>query len=93
MSDRRSAGHRDSETTQRYADYAPRAGPRSSAPNSALRLAALRVVARSRRSEVVEPAVGPVVVVVDVGGDHLPGLVERLELVAPDAAFLQVAKP
>ena len=28
-----------------------------------------------------------------VGGDHLPRLVERLELVAPDAALLQVAKP
>ena len=39
------------------------------------------------------PAVGPVVVVVDVGGDHLPGLVEGLELVAPDAAFLEVAEP
>jgi len=37
--------------------------------------------------------VGPVVVVVDVGADHLPRLVERLELVAPDAALLQVAKP
>jgi len=37
--------------------------------------------------------VGPVVVVVDVGGDHLPGLVERFELVAPDAALLEVAKP
>ena len=36
---------------------------------------------------------GPVVVVVDVGGDHLPGLVEGLELVAPDAALLEVAKP
>jgi hypothetical protein len=42
---------------------------------------------------VVEPAVRPFVVVVDVGGDHLPGLVEGLELLAPDAAFLQVAEP
>ena len=45
------------------------------------------------RGLVVESAVRPVVVVVDVGGDHLPRLVERLELVAPDAALLQVAKP
>src|SRR5436190_15219320 len=30
---------------------------------------------------------------VDVGGDHLPGLVEGLELVAPDAAFLELAEP
>jgi hypothetical protein len=37
--------------------------------------------------------VGPVVVVVDVGGDHLPGLVEGLELVAPDASLLQVSEP
>ena len=42
---------------------------------------------------VVEPAVGPVVVVVDVGGDHLRGLVEGLELVSPDAALFKVAKP
>ena len=42
---------------------------------------------------VVEPAVGPVVVVVDVGGYHLPGLVEGLELLAPDGPFLEVAKP
>jgi hypothetical protein len=37
--------------------------------------------------------VGPVVVVLDVGADHLPGLLEGLELVAPDAALLQVAEP
>jgi hypothetical protein len=37
--------------------------------------------------------VGPVVVVVDVGADHLPGLVEGLELMAPDAAFLEVTEP
>jgi hypothetical protein len=34
-----------------------------------------------------------VVVLVDVGGDHLPGLVEGFELVAPDAAFHEVAGP
>jgi hypothetical protein len=33
---------------------------------------------------------GPVVVVIDVGAYHLPGLVEGLELVAPDAALLEV---
>jgi hypothetical protein len=37
--------------------------------------------------------VGRVVVVVDVGGDHLPGLAEGFELVALDTAFLEVAKP
>jgi hypothetical protein len=46
-----------------------------------------------RAGAVVESAVGPVVVVVDVVGDDLPGLVECFELVAPDAAFLQVAEP
>jgi hypothetical protein len=45
------------------------------------------------RCSVVEPAVGPVVVVVDVGGDHLPSLVEGLELVAPDAPFFEVSEP
>jgi hypothetical protein len=36
------------------------------------------------RCAVVEPAAGPVVVAVDVGGDHLPGLlIEHLQLVAP----------
>ena len=40
---------------------------------------------------VVEPDVGPVVVVIDVGSDHLRRLVEGLELVAPDAAFSEVA--
>jgi hypothetical protein len=29
--------------------------------------------------------------VIDVGSDHLPRLVEGLELVAPDAAFFEVA--
>jgi hypothetical protein len=33
------------------------------------------------------------VVVLDVGGDHLPCLVEGLELVQPDAAFLELAEP
>jgi hypothetical protein len=42
------------------------------------------------RRSVVEPAVGPVVVVDHVGADHLPGFVEGLELVAPDAAFLEL---
>ena len=45
------------------------------------------------RCAVVEAAVGPVVVVMDVGGDHLPGLVENLEVVSPDTALLEVAKP
>jgi hypothetical protein len=36
--------------------------------------------------------VGRVVVVVDVGGDHLPGLVEGFELGAPATAFLEVAE-
>jgi hypothetical protein len=34
-----------------------------------------------------------VVLVLDVGGDHFPGLVDGFELVAPDAAFLEVAEP
>src|SRR5829696_6256933 len=33
------------------------------------------------------------VVVRDVGADRLPGLLERLELLAPDAAFLELAEP
>jgi hypothetical protein len=37
--------------------------------------------------------VGSVVVAVDVGGDHLPCLLEGLELVQPDAAFLQLREP
>jgi hypothetical protein len=45
------------------------------------------------RRAVVEPAVGPVVVVGDVGGDHLAGVVEGLELVSPDAALLERAEP
>src|SRR3954449_10005104 len=36
---------------------------------------------------------GPVVVVDHVAADHLPGLVEGLELFAPDAAFLELAEP
>ncbi len=43
--------------------------------------------------QVVQPAVGPVGAVVDVGGHHLPGLVEGLELLAPDASFFEVAEP
>jgi hypothetical protein len=46
----------------------------------------------SRRA-VVEPAVRPVVVVLDVAADHLPGLVEGFELFAPDAALLELAEP
>ncbi|MEJ7604417.1 MAG: hypothetical protein WKG01_41555 [Kofleriaceae bacterium] len=46
----------------------------------------------SRRA-VGQPGVGPVVVVVDVGADLLAGLVERLELVAPDAALLELSEP
>src|SRR5262249_54763330 len=38
--------------------------------------------------QVVQPAVGSIVVVIAVGGDHLPGLVEGLELAGPHAAFL-----
>jgi hypothetical protein len=33
------------------------------------------------------------VVVLDVGGDHLRCLVEGLELVQPDAAFLELGEP
>ena len=36
---------------------------------------------------------GSVVVGVDVGGDHVARLLERLELLAPDAAFLELAEP
>src|SRR5215218_6777671 len=42
---------------------------------------------------VVQARVGPVVVAVDVGADHLPGLVEGLELVQPDAALLELSEP
>ena len=45
------------------------------------------------RRAVVEPTVRSVVVVDHVGADHLPCLVEGLELVAPDAAFLELAEP
>src|SRR5829696_9417290 len=46
----------------------------------------------SRRA-VVQPRVRPVVVVLDVAADHLPSLVEGLELFAPDAALLELAEP
>ena len=36
---------------------------------------------------------GPVVVAVDVAGDRLAGLVEGLELLAPDQAFLKLREP
>ena len=42
------------------------------------------------RRVVGQPLVGPVVVAVDVGADDCPGLVERLELFAPDAALLEL---
>jgi hypothetical protein len=45
------------------------------------------------RRAVVQPRVRPVVVVVDVACDLCSGLVEGLELVAPDAAFLELAEP
>jgi hypothetical protein len=51
------------------------------------------VARTSRGVPVIEPAVGPVVVVLDVGCAHLPGLLEGLELLAPDAALLEIAKP
>ena len=35
---------------------------------------------------------GPVVVVDHVGVDHLPGVVEGFELVAPDAALFELAE-
>ncbi len=40
-----------------------------------------------------QPLVGPVVVGVDVAADCLAGLIERLELLAPDAALLELRKP
>ena len=42
---------------------------------------------------VAGPRVGLVVVAIDVGGDHLPVLVEGLERVAPDAALLELREP
>jgi hypothetical protein len=45
------------------------------------------------RGAVGQPAVGSVVVAVDVGADLLARLVESLELFAPDAALLELAKP
>src|SRR3954468_4359502 len=42
---------------------------------------------------VVEAGAGSVVVAVDVGGDRGAGLVEGLELLAPDAAQLELGEP
>ena len=36
---------------------------------------------------------GPTVVAIDVGPDRGAGLLERLELLAPDAALLELAEP
>jgi len=51
--------------------------------------AAFDVSRTSRGALVVGRAVGPLVVLVD----RLLGLLESLELVAPDTALLQVAEP
>jgi hypothetical protein len=40
-----------------------------------------------------EALVGPVVISVDVAGDRGAGLVEGLELFAPDAAVLELGEP
>src|SRR4051812_28234070 len=45
------------------------------------------------RRAVVKARVGPVVVAVDVAGGRGAGLVERLELFAPDQAQLELAEP
>ena len=45
------------------------------------------------RGAVGEAAVGSVVVAVDVGADRGAGLLERLELFAPDAALLELGEP
>src|SRR4051794_24729388 len=45
------------------------------------------------RRAVVQSRVRPVVVVDHVGADHFPGLLEGLELVAPNAAFFELAQP
>jgi hypothetical protein len=45
------------------------------------------------RGAVGQPAVGSVVVAVDVGADRGAGLVEGLELLAPDAALLELSEP
>ena len=45
------------------------------------------------RRSVVEPAVGPIVVVDHVVADRMQGVVEGLELFAPDAALLELAEP
>ena len=52
--------------------------------------ASFQVWATSARCAVGQARVGPVVVAVDVSADHLPGLVEGLELVQPDAALLEL---
>jgi hypothetical protein len=46
-----------------------------------------------RRGLVVQAAVRPPVVGGDVGADRLSGLVDGLELLAPDAALLELAEP
>jgi Transposase DDE domain len=43
------------------------------------------------RGAVGQALVGSVVVAVDVGADRVAGLVERLELLAPDAALLELS--
>jgi hypothetical protein len=45
------------------------------------------------RGPVVQSKVRSVVVTIDVGADHLPCLLEGLELVQPDAALLQLREP
>lgn len=45
------------------------------------------------RGAVGQPAVGTVVVAVDVGADRSSGLVDGLELLARDAALLELAEP
>lgn len=45
------------------------------------------------RRVVVQATVRPVVVAVDVGADLVPGLLEGLELLAPDAAELELSEP
>src|SRR3954466_15700359 len=45
------------------------------------------------RRVVVEAGVGSVVVAIDVGGDRGARLVERLELLAPNAAQLELGEP
>jgi hypothetical protein len=45
------------------------------------------------RRAVSQPRLRAVVIAVDVGADLLAGLVERFELLAPDAALLELGKP